>query len=67
MAMTRMNGGDALSLDGLPADDAVTGSRPSADTRLSRLLRALWGEYVSDNRREWNRLVDEQAQNPTLD
>ena len=66
MSIARSEGGDALSLDQLPAEDTASAESPSAlGTRLQK-LRALWSGYVTENKRGWDDIVEEQAKDPTL-
>lgn len=67
MAMTRTDGGEALSLDALPAEDSTEDGRSSAPPGVLGHLRAVWKEYVAENRKGWSRLVDEQVKDPSLD
>lgn len=67
MAMTQTDGGEALSLDAVQADEAAGDGRSSAPPGVLGHLRAVWKEYVAENRKGWSRLVDEQVKDPSLD
>ena len=67
MSMKPSEENAGLSVESLPAavpandrSDGAPGSGVFAH------LRVVWSEYLTENRRGWSKLAEEQARNPTL-
>jgi hypothetical protein len=67
MAMEKLEGIDALALGDGPEEEPAEEQGRASGFRPLHSLRAAWEAYKADSKRRWDKLAEEQAQNPTLD